>query len=105
MIVSSSCYLQSSASSRRGGVRALSRLAQEVFVYKLFEQHLACTSVDLPQPARLGNRQLQSRHFEVLAANASDQELTVGHCVRHHSSLHRLSGRLSQPASGVEPVL
>src|ERR1700730_8008902 len=54
-------------------LEATVRFAEETYVDKVFEQHLACRHVYLPEPRCLCERHPQSGHLEVFSSNASDK--------------------------------
>jgi hypothetical protein len=62
----------------RTGDKAPVRCANEkAFVYKHLQNGTARRRVKLPEDARLRERQLESRHFAVFSANASQQRFNL----------------------------
>jgi hypothetical protein len=76
-ILQTSSGIFETGSSRHGDVGAFVRSEQKALLDKLFEQHFACRSVQLPQTTRLGERQLKSRHFVVFASNTPDKGMKL----------------------------
>ena len=54
---------------------SIARRQQEPVRHELFEHHLTRFGIELPQPARLREREPQPRHFCEFAAHTTDQRL------------------------------
>src|SRR2546427_1828967 len=73
------CLRLRTRSRRQGDVGAIVSLVKEGFPHELFEQRLACGSVDLPQATRLREGESQPGHLAVFLSNTGDKRFKWRH--------------------------
>ena len=63
----------------QGYVCTVDGLPEESLAHQLLKQRLACTRIDLPKTARLGERESQAGHLGVLASNTRHERFKRRH--------------------------